>query len=370
MELTDKVLGEFEFHGPREDAVFMTSASPFESSSILLLRQAGPLALISASDTVRHVFAGTFARTMAQTFIHPIDTIKTRLQVRSPPKKLKHWKKSIKKNPVAVTVQGKRVIKFRNWLIKGPRDVYLGVTGSILGTLPVGLAYFAAYEACKHWLESTWSSMKDSPASHFISASCGAVTSCIVRVPTDTIRHRVQAYIHPNVFKSATQIVQKEGIRGLYAGFMPTLLRDVPEIAVQFSLYEKLRHMVAERRVNKKLQTWEHLILGGFSGAVAAIVTMPLDVVKTTIQCGTRKCSTPDALIQIYGDKGMKGLFAGMAPRVTQVAVMSAAFFTMFEFWKMTLKPASERLESDSLLSPKIFRKKRIKIWKRLPLIE
>ena len=29
---------------------------------------------------VRHIFAGTAARTLAQAFIHPIDTIKTRLQ--------------------------------------------------------------------------------------------------------------------------------------------------------------------------------------------------------------------------------------------------------------------------------------------------
>lgn len=30
---------------------------------------------------VRHVWAGTAARTMSQAFIHPIDTIKTRMQV-------------------------------------------------------------------------------------------------------------------------------------------------------------------------------------------------------------------------------------------------------------------------------------------------
>ena len=33
---------------------------------------------------VRHVFAGTAARTMAQALIHPLDTVKTRLQVPVP----------------------------------------------------------------------------------------------------------------------------------------------------------------------------------------------------------------------------------------------------------------------------------------------
>ena len=98
--------------------------------------------------------------------------------------------------------------------------------------------------------------------------------------------------------------------------------------------------MISERRHGQKLHTWEHLVLGGVSGAVAAVATMPLDVAKTTVQCGTRKGSASAALCWIYQQKGMKGLFAGMTPRVTQVAVMSAAFFTLFEFWKMTLKPA------------------------------
>jgi len=79
------------------------------------------------------------------------------------------------------------------------------------------------------------------------------------------------------------------------------------------------------------------LVLGGFSGAVAAIVTMPLDVVRTTIQCGSQYGSTKEALIAVYQEKGVRRLFAGMAPRVTQVSVMSAAFFTLFEFWKVRL---------------------------------
>ena len=58
-----------------------------------------------------------------------------------------------------------------------------------------------------------------------------------------------------------------EGVRGLYHGLLPTLLRDVPEIAIQFTLYERLRKAVQRRRAVDKLRTWEHLILGGLSGA-------------------------------------------------------------------------------------------------------
>ena len=35
------------------------------------------------------------------------------------------------------------------------------------------------------------------------------------------------------VFEAFVAIVQTEGIGGLYRGFWPTLMRDVPEIAIQ-----------------------------------------------------------------------------------------------------------------------------------------
>lgn len=60
----------------------------------------------------------------------------------------------------------------------------------------------------------------------------------------------------------------KEGVLGLYHGLLPTLLRDVPDIAIQFALYERLRKALERHRHVTKLRTWEHLILGGFSGAL------------------------------------------------------------------------------------------------------
>ena len=57
------------------------------------------------------------------------------------------------------------------------------------------------------------------------------------------------------------------GIIALLVGLLlPTLLRDVPDIAIQFTLYERLRKTLERRRNVNKLRTWEHLILGGFSG--------------------------------------------------------------------------------------------------------
>lgn len=41
-------------------------------------------------------------------------------------------------------------------------------------------------------------------------------------------------------------ILATEGVRGFYHGLLPTLLRDVPELTLQFSMYESLRHAMQE----------------------------------------------------------------------------------------------------------------------------
>lgn len=50
---------------------------------------------------------------------------------------------------------------------------------------------------------------------------------------------------------------------------------------------------------------------------------------------------------------------------MAQNVLMSSIFFTLFEFWKAQLKPASQREGNDRLLSKKLLDKPRDHIWKR-----
>lgn len=81
--------------------------------------------------------------------------------------------------------------------LQGPKDVYRGLTGAVLGTIPTAILYFATYEWCKARLEAR---KAPSAVTHLASASAGAVMSAFIRVPTDTVKHRVQAYMETNVF--------------------------------------------------------------------------------------------------------------------------------------------------------------------------
>lgn len=90
--------------------------------------------------------------------------------------------------------------------MQGPKDVYRGLTGAVLGTIPTAMLYFTTYEWCKTRLEARGA---PSAVTHLASASAGAVMSAFIRVPTDTIKHRVQAYMETDVFLVGDTLVMR-----------------------------------------------------------------------------------------------------------------------------------------------------------------
>ena len=80
---------------------------------------------------------------------------------------------------------------------QGPLDLYLGLWSVPLYTVPTAFIYFCTYESLKGKLEQRG---LPSAVAHLVPACAGAVLSAAVRVPGDTLKHRVQAYQYPNIF--------------------------------------------------------------------------------------------------------------------------------------------------------------------------
>lgn len=67
-----------------------------------------------------------------------------------------------------------------------------------------------------------------------------------MKVPLAVCIRSVQAGVYDNVFQAASEIRRQAGVRGLFTGFSPTLLEDVPDMAVKFAVYESLRPLHAQ----------------------------------------------------------------------------------------------------------------------------
>jgi len=286
-------------------------------------------------ELVQNVGAGALARTIAQMAIHPLDTIKTRLQVSSNVKNLQSWQSAVAASCRRVRMGGLHLQLCNYAGPFGIGDLYLGLAGAVLGTLPAAFLFFSVDEGMKRMLSTHFNKDRRDMVAHMVSASTAAVASALVRVPSDVLKHRVQAYVFTDVWQAAASVWQKQGLRGLYCGFGATLLRDVPEMTIQFSVYEALRK-AGEQHPGQTAMS-HPMLLGGVAGATAAVFTTPLDVVKTQLQC-QGACGTPMAALQhVLSTRGPAGFVAGMGPRVLQTTLLSAIFFTCYDAFKRRL---------------------------------
>ena len=129
-----------------------------------------------------------------------------------------------------------------------------------------------------------------------------------------------------------SHILREEGIRGLYRGLTPTLFALLPNWAVYFTTYERLKLAIA-RHVGREWASSPgvHMAAAAGAGAATMLITNPLWVVKTRLQTqnmGIRMGSgrnpalykgTADALIRIAKEEGLSGLYSGLGPSLLGV---------------------------------------------------
>eukprot|EP00571_Detonula_confervacea_P016927 CAMPEP_0172302652 /NCGR_PEP_ID=MMETSP1058-20130122/4315_1 /TAXON_ID=83371 /ORGANISM="Detonula confervacea, Strain CCMP 353" /LENGTH=267 /DNA_ID=CAMNT_0013013203 /DNA_START=74 /DNA_END=874 /DNA_ORIENTATION=+ len=264
-----------------------------------------------ASDHERHtpfitsLVAGGLAGTSVDLALFPIDTLKTRLQ-----------------SPHGFLAAG------------GFRGVYRGVMAAAAGSSPGAALFFGTYETMKPVISKVqhgYLGESASPAlTHMIAASIGEAAACLVRVPTEVIKSKMQTNAAgASTLSSTLKLVlsEKDGrafassvFGGLYRGYGITLVREVPFAFIQFPLYERLKVEWG------KIQGYDASPLqaatcGSFAGAIAAAITTPLDVVKTRLMLGSDKNGVPykgakDVVNRLITEEGSLVLLSGVQPRV------------------------------------------------------
>lgn len=255
---------------------------------------------------ITSLVSGGLAGTAVDVSLFPLDTIKTRLQ----------------------TKQG-------FWAAGGFTRIYAGLGAAAVGSAPNAATFFVTYDGVKTLAVSRLG-FQDSSKVHMVAASCGEITACLVRVPVEIIKQRRQAGGASSSIDILRTTVRTEGIAGLYRGYLTTVAREIPFSLIQFPLWEVLKKQVATFRGAESAQAWESSICGGVSGGIAAAITTPLDVAKTRImlaQAGTAeaKLSSIGAMRQVAQEGGVKGLFAGVTPRVTWITIGGMVFFGVYE---------------------------------------
>ncbi|KAJ2041416.1 S-adenosylmethionine transporter [Coemansia sp. S16] len=264
-------------------------------------------------NTSQCLAAGGFAGMAVDVALFPLDTIKTRLQAKA-----------------GFIASG------------GFRGIYSGLSSAVIGSSPGAAMFFLTYEQVKAGCERNVPK-KYQPFVHMFAASAGEIAACLVRVPTEVIKQRLQAKHHASLAGAIRGTYATEGLLGFYRGYLTQVVREIPFTCIQFPIYEYLKQSHTLRQ-GRPIKSWEAAVCGSLAGGTAAALTTPLDVVKTRVMLSTKGMGAHleysgivPTLTRIAREEGVRALFSGIVPRTIWISVGGFVFLGSYEKVKAML---------------------------------
>ncbi|XP_055335841.1 mitochondrial glycine transporter B-like isoform X2 [Paramacrobiotus metropolitanus] len=272
-----------------------------------------------SNTTLRSFVAGSFTGVCSTLLFQPLDLIKTRIQAnlvsRTPEKAL-----SIKVVPIVRQI-------LREESVVG---LWRGTVPSLLRTVPGVGIYFSSI----HFLQQQ--AGPDCGSTCFIVIGIlGRFIASLSVLPFTVIKARYESglFRYGSVLGALRSTAAQEGIKSLYSGFVPTLLRDAPFSGIYLMFYELIKSSLRKQFPDYPYTPVMHFGSGLTAGLLASIVTHPFDVIKTHVQLSSQaeKRTLVYTASNIWRSRGLTGYFAGLVPRIARRTLMTATSWTVYE---------------------------------------
>lgn len=284
---------------------------------------------------LHHLVAGGAAGFVESSICHPLDTIKTRMQLRQ-----------AGGSTHGLFMTGARIIQKESF-----PALYKGLTAVYMGIVPKMAVRFSSFESYKGYLADADGKVSQS-ATFLAGLGSGVTEAILVVTPAEVCKIRLQAQFHSmadpaqlatrkyrNVLQTALLVAKEEGISALYKGVVPTVMRQGINQAVNFTTYQAVKTYWLEKQQKSELLPWESMLFGGLSGGLGPLVNNPLDVVKTRLQKQRivegqvpKYRGIGQAIPVIVQEEGVLALWKGITPRLMRIMPGQAITFMTYEF--------------------------------------
>ncbi|XP_060756240.1 probable mitochondrial glutathione transporter SLC25A40 isoform X2 [Neoarius graeffei] len=176
--------------------------------------------------------AGASARVGAATLISPLELIRTKLQ-------------SEKQSYRQLSTVIRSAVRTEGWLA-----LWRGLGPTLFRDVPFSAMYWYSYENGKAWLCRYNKTTEPTFSIAFISGAVSGSIASIVTLPFDVAKTRRQVELgelqarrlspqaSASTYNVMKRIVAESGVKGLFAGFMPRLIKVAPACAIMISSYE------------------------------------------------------------------------------------------------------------------------------------
>jgi solute carrier family 25 citrate transporter 1 len=233
----------------------------------------------------------------------------------------------------------------------GPLVLYKGIPSWWLFAFPRNAVRFTLFDILTQGLNIENDFTRDAVAG----VGAGFVEAYVALVPCQNLSIKMthdanlpleQQKYSRSFFSGAAAIFRDNGIRGMFAGALPTVIKNSMNMMIRFPGFHYLSTTrIAQKRQAKdcdddggtndlsSLNAIELMLCGGVAGAVSAVASHPVDVVKANMMgLNAAKYGTPTrAATVIWKEYGFQGFYVGLSPRITRVFIEVGMLFTIFE---------------------------------------
>lgn len=119
-----------------------------------------------------------------------------------------------------------------------------------------------------------------------------------------------------------------------------SILRELTFTSTRFTLYEPFRAIFEGKERGREASLSSKILSGLTSGAIAAAIFNPTDVLKIRFQAdvkGTRYKSLLHGIRTMYKEEGIKGFYKGVSTTIFRAAILTSAQFSSYDHSKHIL---------------------------------
>ncbi|XP_006897947.1 PREDICTED: solute carrier family 25 member 39 [Elephantulus edwardii] len=184
------------------------------------------------SDLYVPMMAGALARLGTVTVISPLELVRTKLQAQHV------LYRELRASVQAAVAQG------------GWRSLWLGWAPTALRDVPFSALYWFNYELVKSWLSGSRTNDQTSVGISFLAGGISGTVAATLTLPFDVVKTQRQVQlgameavrVRPPRVDSTWVLLRRiraeSGTKGLFAGFLPRIIKAAPSCAIMMSTYE------------------------------------------------------------------------------------------------------------------------------------
>ncbi|KAK0187907.1 mitochondrial carrier [Armillaria mellea] len=266
----------------------------------------------SSKDYSSFFLAGALCCTISHVAMTPIDVVKTRIQI----------------DP---SYKGLGIVSGTRYAIakEGASTLLTGFGPTAFGYLAQGGAKFAGYEFWKLTLVKfsgdQETAIKYRTAIYLSAASVAEFFADILLTPLEATRIRMvsERGYATGLVSGFTRLAREGGLSQLYAGFLPILCKQIPYAIGQFTVNE-FCHELAYRNMSEETKR-------SLSDTYKFGISLGSGITAGQINKGHGPTgSMTHRLTVLAREAGLKGLFAGLGPRMIMTAGLVSSQFLMY----------------------------------------